>query len=111
MDINSILQAIQNISNERELRLINSTVVGKLKMNHSIKNAQAASKFKVGDAVMFDAKTRGIIRGTIIKFNPKTVVVRAGHVDWKVSPSLLDHDGRNSDAIDFDAELRKIIGR
>lgn len=110
MSINEILQAIQSISNEQELRLINSTVVAKLKANRSIKNAQAAAQFKTGDSVMFDARSRGIIRGTIVKFNPKTVVVRAGYTDWKVSPSLLQADSGSSQPMsDFDKRIKDIL--
>jgi hypothetical protein len=44
---------------------------------------------KIGDEVQFDAKSRGIKRGILIKKNPKTFQVLVGSVTWKVSPTLL----------------------
>jgi len=45
---------------------------------------------EVGDAVYFDANTRGIIKGRVEKINPKTVIVRGLGGDlWKVSPGLI----------------------
>lgn len=58
-------------------------------------SAQARAKgktwneLKLGDQVMFDAKTRGIKRGVLIKKNSKTYQVLVGSVTWKVSPTLL----------------------
>lgn len=53
--------------------------------------AVGASKaaLKIGDEVQFDAKSRGIKRGILIKKNPKTFQVLVGSVTWKVSPTLL----------------------
>jgi hypothetical protein len=44
---------------------------------------------KIGDEVQFDAKSRGLKRGILIKKNPKTFQVLVGSVTWKVSPTLL----------------------
>lgn len=53
--------------------------------------ANNASKLalKVGDRVEFDAKSRGMQYGILIKKNPKTFQVLVGSVTWKVSPTLL----------------------
>ena len=53
--------------------------------------ATAASKssLSVGDTVSFDAKTRGVKTGTLIKKNTKTFQVLVGSTTWKVSPTLL----------------------
>jgi hypothetical protein len=53
--------------------------------------AQAKVKvsFQIGDEVQFDAKSRGMKRGILIKKNPKTFQVLVGSVTWKVSPTLL----------------------
>lgn len=55
------------------------------------KRAQDATKIalKIGDQVQFDAKTRGVKTGILIKKNPKTFQVLVGSVTWKVSPTLL----------------------
>jgi hypothetical protein len=53
---------------------------------------EAARAFIIGDKVRFDAKTRGIIEGTITKVNLKTVKVKQTNglgLTWSVSPSLL----------------------
>jgi len=44
---------------------------------------------KIGDEVQFDAKSRGIKRGILIKKNPKTFQVLVGSTTWKVTPTLL----------------------
>jgi hypothetical protein len=51
-------------------------------------NASKAA-LKIGDEVQFDAKSRGLKRGILIKKNPKTFQVLVGSVTWKVSPTLL----------------------
>ena len=53
--------------------------------------AQNATKIalKIGDQVQFDAKSRGVKTGILIKKNPKTFQVLVGSVTWKVSPTLL----------------------
>lgn len=50
---------------------------------------KAKSDLKIGDEVQFDAKSRGLKRGILIKKNPKTFQVLIGSVTWKVSPTLL----------------------
>jgi hypothetical protein len=52
-------------------------------------DALSKSGFCVGDKVRFDAKTRGIKDGILIKKNAKTFQVLVGSVTWKVSPALL----------------------
>jgi hypothetical protein len=50
----------------------------------------AMMKFNLGAKVCFDSSRYGMQTGTIIKFNPKTVVVLTdeGH-RWKISPQML----------------------
>jgi hypothetical protein len=53
-------------------------------------DGRASLSLLIGDKVSFDAKTRGIIKGTVVKVNHKTVSVLAdGGMRWKVSASLL----------------------
>lgn len=47
------------------------------------------NELKIGDKVSFDAKTRGLKHGVLIKKNSKTYQVLVGSVTWKVSPTLL----------------------
>lgn len=46
-------------------------------------------ELQIGDKVMFNAKTRGIKHGILIKKNSKTYQVLVGSVTWKVTPTLL----------------------
>lgn len=52
-------------------------------------NNKAKFELKVGDEVMFDAKSRGIKHGILVKKNTKTFNVLVGSTTWKVSPTLL----------------------
>jgi hypothetical protein len=47
------------------------------------------TSLRVGDTVRFNAKSRGIHFGQVIKINPTRVKVQAGTVVWNVSPQLL----------------------
>lgn len=48
----------------------------------------------VGQVVTFDARTRGVKTGTVIKVNPKTAQVAVnGEGNWKVSKTLLQSGG------------------
>ena len=52
--------------------------------------ANMSPTFVVGQPVWFDAKTRGIIRGKVVKINAKTIrVLSSTGVKWKCSPSLV----------------------
>lgn len=51
---------------------------------------QSALSFKAGDLVWFDAKRKGIIKGTFIRLMQKNAEVKADSgVTWRVSPQLL----------------------
>lgn len=53
---------------------------------------ETANSLSVGDIVQFDAKTRGVIVGEILKINQKSVNVKqhgGRGLTWKVYPSLL----------------------
>jgi len=61
----------------------------KLKRTHLAR--QASRSLMVGDTVSFDAKTRGVVTGTVTKVNRKTVQVRCNRTQglWKVTASML----------------------
>lgn len=52
-------------------------------------NAKTKIELQVGDQVSFDAKSRGVKTGVLIKKNAKTFVVLVNSTRWKVSPTLL----------------------
>ncbi len=75
---------IMTKADDADLKLLQEVIGMKLRL-----------QFKVGDAVWFDAKTRGIIRGTITKMNAKTAKVRTDTgVQWTVTPALLNRDSK-----------------
>lgn len=69
-------------ADETELRLLQEVISLKLRLS-----------FKVGDKVKFDAKTRGIIHGTVSKMNAKSAKVLSDKgMTWNVSPQFLEKD-------------------
>ena len=70
--------------------ILNKASDGDLKLLQEIISMKMRIQFRIGDTVSFDAKTRGIIHGTIIKMNGKSFKVKAtSGMEWKVAPSLL----------------------
>ena len=70
---------IMSKADDSDLKLLQEIITMKLRL-----------EFRVGDKVWFDAKTRGIIRGTITKMNAKSAKVRTDiGVQWTVSPQFL----------------------
>lgn len=81
--INSIL----SITNLADL----NKVQARLREHHSYLQSLTRFDIRVGQTVKFDAKTRGIIVGKVMKINQKSVKVKCDRTGgmWKVSPSLL----------------------
>jgi len=64
---------------------------GDLKLLQEIITMKLRLQFRVGDKVKFDAKTRGIIHGTLTKMNTKSAKVLSDKgVSWNVSPQFLE---------------------
>jgi hypothetical protein len=64
-----------------------------LNLVREIVSMRLQMQFRVGDKVWFDAKTRGIVRGTVIKMNAKSAKIRTDlGVAWTVSPQFLQKD-------------------
>lgn len=74
-----------------ELVALNHRVIARIKLLEQRSTMNSMVKFNVGSRVSFDPD--GSIRtGTLIKFNPKTVVVLTDDGQrWKVSPQFLRH--------------------
>jgi hypothetical protein len=51
--------------------------------------AAAADTFRPGDLVSFQGRSGETLSGTVTKVNQKTVSVRVGNTNWKVSGTLL----------------------
>jgi len=77
----TIYKMLDKLSAEDLLTVAKSA---QMKANQSIKY-----ELKVGDQVQFDAKSRGVKTGILIKKNSKTFQVLVGSTTWKVSPTLL----------------------
>ena len=65
-----------------DLAIVSQSVYNRLQIMNQ-------TAFKIGDKVTFDAKTRGIKTGILVKKKAKTFQVLVGSVNWKVTPTLL----------------------
>ena len=85
-NVQTAITAIRGMSNDE----INQ-VVEAIKLQRTYNARTATRSLMVGDTVTFDARTRGIITGQVIKINTKTVQVRCNRTQglWKVSASML----------------------
>jgi hypothetical protein len=85
-NVQTAIAAIRNMTNDE----INQ-VMEAIKMQRKFNAQKVTQQLTVGDTVSFDAKTRGVITGTVTKINPKTVQVRAHRTWtlWKVAASVL----------------------
>ena len=85
-NVQTAITAIRNMTNDE----INQ-VVEAIKLQRTYNARQTARALTVGDTVSFDARTRGVITGTVTKINTKTVQVRCNRTQgmWKVTASML----------------------
>jgi preprotein translocase subunit YajC len=85
-NVQTAITAIRNMTNDE----INQ-VVEAIKLQRTYNARTVTRSLMVGDTVTFDARTRGIITGTVIKINTKTVQVRCNRTQglWKVTASAL----------------------
>lgn len=90
------IMALTAKQTEKLIALINKMDDDDLNTSASIFNArrrqlqaEIATSFSVGQKVTFVSSKRGPVNGIISKINRKTIQVKAGTVNWKVSPSLL----------------------
>ena len=85
-NVQTAITAIRNMNSDE----INQ-VVEAIKLQRTYNARTATRSLMVGDTVSFDAKTRGIITGTVEKINTKTVNVRCSRTQglWKVTASAL----------------------
>jgi len=84
--VQTAITAIRDMNNDE----INQ-VVEAIKLQRTYNARSATRSLMVGDTVTFDARTRGIITGKVIKINTKTVQVRCNRTQglWKVTASAL----------------------
>lgn len=75
---------------EEELIALNAEIIQRIHMIRQYRAQMAMVSFKVGERVCFDTDDGRIIRGTVTRWNKKTVSIEAdcGH-RWRVSPTFL----------------------
>lgn len=80
-------------SNEVQNWILNSATNDELNLIRELIRTKQRISYNIGDDVWFDGKTRGTIRGKIVKMNARTykVLTDAGMM-WTVDPSFLHLD-------------------
>lgn len=81
MLVNDILLSVHQLDRDSVERVLEAA---RMRRDYLSKTS-----LRVGDTVRFDAKSRGIQTGQVIKINPTRVKVQAGNIIWNVSPQLL----------------------
>lgn len=76
-----IINALAAVSHEDALMMFKEAVARRA--------AVATMSLKFGDKVSFDARSKGVKVGEVIKINRKSAKVRVGNVEWRVTASLL----------------------
>ncbi len=72
-----------------ELVALNRAIVTRLKYLRAMRDLHSMSNMHLGQRVCFESRM-GMVTGTVVKFNQKTVIVHTDdHQNWKVSPNLL----------------------
>ena len=94
MTLSQITKAIAKM-NKEDLDVVNDAIHAAYNTNRDTHINSAKTQFSVGDNVQFSTKRGQLVVGSIIKINPKTIVVRpTGEMgSWKVTPTLLSHVG------------------
>lgn len=90
---------------EEELVELNHKVVARLRFLHQMRSHSAMLDFRIGERVKFHPDGRGVLFGTLTRYNKKTVtVVTDAGENWNVAPGLLSRvdsaGGRKSKAED-----------
>jgi hypothetical protein len=75
---------------EAELIDLNNRIVERLRFMHQARSHKRMLDFKIGDRVSFQPEGRGLLVGTLTRYNKKTVTVitEAGE-RWNVAPGFL----------------------
>lgn len=85
-NVQTAITAIRN-TNRDELNQIIEAI--KLQQNFLARNS--ARSFMIGDAVQFTGRGNRKVVGTVVKVNPKTIVVDSpSQGRWKVTASMLE---------------------
>jgi hypothetical protein len=82
--------AVLDLLTEEELVHLNHVIVERLRVMQQLRAHSAMVNFRIGQRVKFAASDGRTIRGTLTRYNRKsvTLVTDDGH-QWRVSPSIL----------------------
>lgn len=75
---------------EKELIVLNQRVVERLKLLERARISSDMMRFSPGERVAFEPETGVLVKGTLVKFNTKTVrILTDGGDTWNVAPSFI----------------------
>jgi hypothetical protein len=75
---------------EAELVDLNRRIVERLRMLHQMHAHVRMLEFAIGERVSFQADPRGVVEGTLVRYNKKSVTVVTDNGEkWTVSPGFL----------------------
>jgi hypothetical protein len=78
---------------EAELVALNRRVVERLRFLQQAREHVSMLRFAIGDRACFEREDGTTVRGTIIRYNKRTVsLIATDGLQWKVSPGLLRAD-------------------
>ena len=73
-----------------QLHDLNRRVVERLRFLNAMRAHKQMLEFSVGDQVQFEPPDRGMLKGTLVRYNRKTVtVLTIDGQQWNVAPALL----------------------
>lgn len=76
--------------NKQELMDLQERVVERLRYLHQMEAKHKMTEFYFGDVVSFKDKDGKVVRGTVERFNQKSVSIKGfDGLGWRVSPQLL----------------------
>jgi ribosomal protein S17 len=84
-----------------ELINLNRKIIERLKFLDSFHTHKEMMQFNLGDNVSFEHSAYGLVFGTLVKFNKKTVtVITENQQKWNVSPRMLKKIKKTKDEIE-----------
>ena len=92
-NLQPLIDTVLEMDNYDQLKEVNQAVVERMRMLNSQQQSAAAMAFRVGQRVEFTNRngitSLGVVRGTVVKVNRKTIKVDSVTGRWNVSPTLL----------------------
>jgi len=84
-NVQTAIKAIHSIQNNDEL----NQIIEAVKLQRTYLSRQTTRSLRIGDTVEFTGRGGRTVTGTVTKINQKTVIVKDGYTNWKVTASLL----------------------